>query len=148
MTVTEAEEGKSAKYEDDSIVFSVTGESGLKRATVYYQIFDTEAEAQERAKDAGVGGTVGINLTDNGGDNWSTTVSLPNAAGKFILFKYNVEGSTGARDTAWGIHEIQVTSATAVTYKTEYYKENASGGYDLAETVNKKGEPEDTVNAV
>ncbi len=148
LTVTEAEEGKSAKYEDDNIIFAVTGESGIKRATVYYQLFDSEDEAKERVKDAGVAGTMGMNLNNDGGDNWSISIPTPNAIGKFIVFKYNIDGSTSVRDTAWGIHEIAKISTTAVAYKTEYYQEQLDGTFKLAETSNKRGEPEDTVTAV
>ncbi len=148
LTSTEVEDGKAAKFEDDNIVFSVTGESGINRVTVYYQLFDSEDAAKERIKDAGVVGTEGRNLNNDGGDNWSISIPAANAVGKFIVFKYNVDGSTGVRDTAWGIHEVAKISTTAVNYKTEYYQEQADGTYKLAETTNKRGEPEDTVNAV
>lgn len=80
VTVTEStadtfeiEDGKGLEYEEGKITFRVSGVSDAKNITAYVLTYDSEEEAQKRAENAAVDGSVGYALTNDGSGTWTYT---------------------------------------------------------------------------
>ena len=145
----ELEIGKTIECDGSNLIFTVSGMDSTASVLVYYNLFDSREAAEAVTSDAGVAGFGGHTL------NWMEAGSVftcsealeAGSAGKWLAARFNVIVDGVGILSKWGVYEIPSEDTGAVTYQTQYYKENAQGGYSLAETVTGKAAEGSTVTA-
>ncbi len=144
----EVESGKKVECGGDELIFSVSGVDNIQTALVFFKAFDTKEEAEKITAEAGDGGLPGNALADDGTGTWIYKCAVTDEMkGKYIAFRYNVISNGVGVLSKWGVYEVPTEVSAEVVYKTEHYKEDASGNYVLADTVTAKAQPDTSVTA-
>ena len=145
----ELEIGKTIECDGSNLIFTVSGMESTATVLVYYNLFDSREAAEAVTSDAGVAGLGGhtLNWMEAGSVFTCSEALAAGSAGKWLAARFNVIVDGVGILSKWGVYEIPSEDTGAVTYQTQYYKENAQGGYSLAETVTGKAAEGSTVTA-